>query len=106
MYDFSNLFNFLSYVAQGGNPSDLRGEVVGRDKFISHSRNIGVDTCFVKDTNKYETGIWVNDNPIVIVEEYETREEAELGHKKYIDMCSKEKFSLISVQIPEIRIYE
>ncbi len=106
MYDFSSLFNFLGYIAQGGNPSDLRGETVGRDEFYSHSRNILIDTCFTLDTHKYETGVKVNSDPCIVVEEYETREEAELGHKKYINICSKKKFNLISVQIPEVYIYE
>ncbi len=101
-----NPYDFISFLASGAAPSDIRGKVVGRDEFESCGRDILVDTCFTMDTGMYETAIRVNNDPIIIVEEYNTKEEAEKGHEKWVETCSKKSFTLDSVQIPEIRIYE
>lgn len=47
--------------------------------------NIVVDTIMtVFDTGKAETGICIDDGIWVIVEQYETPEEAKIGHEKWI----------------------
>lgn len=47
-----------------------------------------IDTCFVNDSTKdYETAIkhsFYNNNKWVIVELYDTKEEAKKGHKKWV----------------------
>lgn len=98
--------DFINFLASGADFSDIRGKVVGRDEFESCGRDILVDTCFTMDTGMYETAVCVNDDPLVVVEEYNTQGEAEKGHEKWVETCSKRSFTLDSVQIPEIRIYE
>lgn len=48
--------------------------------------NIEIDTCFADDIGKdYETGLLI-DGIWYIAEDYDTKEEAQEGHKKYIDL--------------------
>lgn len=53
-----------------------------------------IHTTYVSDTRKYETGIQnkdLNDGNWVSVEEYETKKEAEEGHKSWIKAVLKQK---------------
>uniref|UniRef100_A0A6M3IJR3 Uncharacterized protein n=1 Tax=viral metagenome TaxID=1070528 RepID=A0A6M3IJR3_9ZZZZ len=60
-----------------------------------------IDTCAVTDTDaNYETGIqspFYNNNSWVIVEEYDTLEEAKIGHKKWCDAMAKKPKQLVDV---------
>lgn len=63
-----------------------------------------VDTCYAPDNECYETGIecsWINNGDWVIVDEYETKEEAEKGHKKWVEQMGKRPKKLYSVQSEE-----
>jgi len=54
------------------------------DAFRDAWNNIIVDTVVAYDTNMWETGIMVEGNGWVIVEQYEDREEAKKGHAKWV----------------------
>ncbi len=57
--------------------------------------NTIVDTCRVSDGNKlYETGVQCpryNNGSWVIVEAYDTKEEAQTGHNKWVEIMSAAK---------------
>lgn len=44
-----------------------------------------IDTCFCTDTEQWETGIKPKDSPWVIVEQYEGRIPAMVGHNKWVN---------------------
>lgn len=53
-----------------------------------------VSTVFATDTGFYETGVAhpsYNDGAIIIVEEYDSKEAAENGHKKWIEKMTAKK---------------
>jgi hypothetical protein len=54
-----------------------------------------IDTCAVSDSDHpFETGIVspdYNDGKWVIVEEYDSKELAEIGHKKWVDLFTNNK---------------
>lgn len=53
-----------------------------------------IDTVYANDTELYETGIKFKNNKWIIVEEYETKEQALKGHKKWTKaMNKKPKFA-------------
>ena len=47
--------------------------------------DIIISTMFAEDINKYETGIKNKNQDWDIIEYYNTKEEAELGHNKYVE---------------------
>jgi len=53
------------------------------------NNGIVVDTCCAFDTGKWETGIERNGDSWIIVEQYEDKEEAITGHKKWIEKMKK-----------------
>lgn len=57
------------------------------------SDDLNIDTCAVSDSDKpYETGIQhplYNEGKWVIVELYDTKEEAEVGHDKWVKIMTK-----------------
>jgi len=60
-----------------------------------------IDTSAVVDTmGNYETGVcspFYNDNNWIIVEEYDTLDEAKKGHKKWCDAMAKKPKQLVDV---------
>lgn len=84
----------------------IRGEAIGQDKFNNGKARIFIDTCFTNGTNKYETAIKINDDEIVIVEKYDTPQEAKIGHKNWVNTCKQKSFHFYSVQTGEMYIYE
>ena len=63
--------------------------------------NYTIDTCFCNDTNKYETAIKKFDNAWVIVEEYDTKEQSQEGHKKWVEFAKTEPTKAYSIQFRE-----
>lgn len=61
-----------------------------KERVVDHYEqdNLTIDTCFISDSSKdYETGIQhpkYNNGKWVIVELYDTRDEAVAGHKKWV----------------------
>jgi hypothetical protein len=77
---YSDNMNIITaiYTAEQSRKEALTDEVNG---FI-------IDTCFTYDTNKYETGITRDNDKWFIVEYYETKELAEIGHRNWVKKCS------------------
>lgn len=57
------------------------------DRFNDEIDNINIDTVCAFDTNTWETGI--KRGEWIIVEQYITRELAEIGHKKWVAKIKK-----------------
>ncbi len=57
-----------------------------------------IDTCDTVDFG-WETAIWYKDNDMVIVERYEDKSNAEIGHKKWVEFCKTNPKSVWSVQL-------
>ena len=60
----------------------LRGETIGRDQVDGYT----IDTCYCTDTQMYETAIVRKG--VVVVEQYETEEEAHIGHMSWYQFIS------------------
>jgi len=60
------------------------------DKFNDTVKKYMVDTCYTPDTEKWETGVKVK-GTWVIVDKYENRNKAKLGHIKWVKECKKTK---------------
>ena len=59
---------------------------------VSYVNNASIDTCYVKETKKYETGIShpaFNEWHWVIVEEYDDEITAKAGHEKWVKTFEK-----------------
>jgi hypothetical protein len=79
MFDFFNFFSMAD---------DYEDRKVARYE----SGEIIVSTAFTTDTEKYETAIShpkYNDGLFVIVEEYDERESAEMGHEKWVGVATR-----------------
>lgn len=75
------MFNYLNLLSILGTHEERK---VANDTV----NNIEIDTCFANDIGKdYETGLLIN-GIWYIAEDYNTKKEAEDGHKKYIDLIS------------------
>jgi hypothetical protein len=58
-----------------------------------------VDTCFTSDAG-FETAIWKeNGEPMVIVERYEDKDQAQVGHEKWCEFCKGNPTEVYSVQL-------
>lgn len=101
--DMESMFNFLQLFL---NDEPIRGENIGTDRFHNGSAYIFVDTCLTNDTGRYETAIQINGGEIVIVEDYEDRYDAKMGHKRWVNTGKQNKFSFHSIQTGEMYIYE
>lgn len=63
-----------------------------------------VDTCFASDTGYYETGILYegfNNGNWIIVDEYESRKQSAIGHKKWIKHLKQNPEELTDIHIDE-----
>ena len=61
-----------------------------------------IDTVYANDTGLYETAIKFKDNNWIIVEEYKTKKQALVGHKKWVNEMDKKPKSVYSVQLCEM----
>lgn len=69
-----------------------RGDVIGNDVFELDELIYEIDTCFVHDYGKYETAIELSGIlEWVIVEHYNTAEEAKAGHDKWVLECLRNR---------------
>ena len=60
--------------------------------------NYTVDTCYTVDQG-WETAVWKDDHPMIIVARYETREQAKAGHEDWCAACRLNPTSAWSVQL-------
>jgi len=88
MFDFleiKKMFDFL----------EMNGTWEERSVARYENGEITVDTCAVTDSTKpFETGIQhpsYNDGEWIIVEEYDTKEQAERGHKKWVKILTSDE---------------
>ena len=84
-----NLMSLLFGIACNNHDADL----VGRGQVADYT----IDTCLTADQG-YETAVWLADHDMVIVARYATREEAVLGHCKWVNRCKSHPSSAYSVQ--------
>ncbi len=81
-----DIMNFLNSII-------LRPKQYNEASYLSSDvNNASIDTCYVKETNKYETGIShpaFNEWHWVIVEEYDDEITAKAGHEKWIKTFEK-----------------
>ena len=63
-----------------------------------------VDTCYTVDCG-WETAVWKNNNPMIIVARYNTKEEAEQGHEDWCAVCLNNPVSAWSVQTEEYETF-
>ena len=86
------LLNGFGGMLYGGENSK-ENRLVGR--YGKDNDNLIIDTCYTSDTGLYETGIidhrYINGEHWLIVDEYETKKEAQLGHKKWTKVLKSEK---------------
>lgn len=62
-----------------------------------------IDTVLASDTDKWETGISINGESWVIVEQYSDKNEAEKGHKKYVAEIKKGKKDFKDINIWDLK---
>jgi hypothetical protein len=81
--------NFLKELSNGlPSLEDSRSDVL-RDEFTKNGIDIVIDTCCAFDTKVWETGIDQNDNGFKIAEQYDSKKQALIGHKKWINELMK-----------------
>ena len=95
-----DIFNYLG---------SIESKPVGRDEVSDINVDYIVDTCWVNDIDAYETAIEVRFKdgkevlPWVVVEYYSTEEEAQLGHKTWVEYVEDESPTFfVSVQNKKI----
>ena len=82
-----------------GGPDAVKGrDDVFNDKFES----IVVDTVCPFDTGVWETGVDRDDAGFQIVEQYESRDKAEVGHKVWVARLKADR----NVVLPDIVVWE
>lgn len=87
----TGMLNFLC--SQAKSLSDPQG-AFERNRATATKTELGditIDTCCPSDTNTYETGIqrMSIEGKWIIVEQYEDKEQAELGHKKWVNIMEE-----------------
>ena len=72
------------------------------DKFNNRDGNWVVDTCMGFDTGLWETGISQNnENTWTIVEQYDDRREAEIGHAKWTELMKADP----DIELEDINVW-
>ena len=71
------------------NVLESRDNSFRKDAFTDEFNSITVDTCKAFDTDTWETGIKRGSNRWVIVEQYDDRDGAIKGHKKWVKLLKK-----------------
>ena len=87
-----DIFTLLGGIA--GCMGGYSGEKIGCETVGNYT----VDTCDTCDCG-FETAIWKNSNPMVIVERYADSDDAAIGHKKWIEFCKDNPVSVYSAQL-------
>lgn len=90
--DGTNMTNeeFARAIAEALN--SIEENVIGNDTFEVNGFIYEIDTCFVHDYGKYETAIGFSGIlEWVIVEHYNTAEEAKAGHDKWVLDCFRNR---------------
>jgi len=74
-----------------------------RDVFRDEFNNIVVDTCCAPDTGMWETGISKEKGRnFIIVEQYENREKAKIGHQRWVKKMKKNP----DLELKDIRVWD
>lgn len=79
------------------------------ERFNTETKNFIVDTVEAPDTGCWETGIssvGFDNAEWIIVEEYETKKEAKVGHNKWVKYMESNPKKLHSIQIDETYKFE
>jgi len=66
----------------------------GRDDVFNtelYEGDIIIDTCCAFDTHTWETGICKKNGHFIIVEQYNNRNEAVIGHNKWVEKMTQDK---------------
>lgn len=96
-YEF-DIFNLM-----GGMTSNIFGaEDRRKNALTKETKEFTVDTCLAGDTGCWETGICsdkFNHGEWVIVDEYETRKKAKVGHEKWIKHMKTNPKELTDIHI-------
>ena len=71
-----------------------RSEVIGRDTVNDYT----IDTCYTIDQG-WETAVWKGSNPMIVVDRYASKEDAQKGHENWCEACRLNPFSAWSVQM-------
>ena len=71
-----------------------RSEVIGRDTINDYT----IDTCYTIDQG-WETAVWKGSNPMIIVDCYASKEDAQKGHENWCEACKLNPPSAWSVQM-------
>ena len=71
-----------------------RGEVVGKDTINDYT----IDTSYTIDQG-WETAVWKGSNPMIIVDRYASKEDAQKGHENWCEACKLNPSSAWSVQM-------
>ena len=81
----------------------------GNEEKVGHSivGNYEVSTCYTVDQG-YETAIWKTGNSwdMIIVQRYETKDEAIEGHSLWIEYCKLNPLGAYSVQTEHAEIFK
>ena len=71
-----------------------RSEVIGCDTVNDYT----IDTCYTIDQG-WETAVWKGSNPMIIVDRYASKEDAQKGHENQREICKLNPSSAWSVQM-------
>lgn len=71
-----------------------RSEVIGHDTVNDYT----IDTCYTIDQG-WETAVWKGNNPMIIVDRYASKEDAQEGHENWCEACKLNPSSAWSVQM-------
>lgn len=99
---FEELFGFIECEMNG---IPLRGDIIGTDTVNNGTYSFTVDTCFVNDVEAYETAVKANDEDWIVVERYNSPEEAKAGHEKWMLQCRRPQPMFHSIQDKNFYIY-
>ena len=86
-----NIYSMLFRLMMG---EDNRSEVIGRDVVGDYT----IDTCYTIDQG-WETAVWKGSNPMIIVDHYASKEDAQKGHENWCEACKLNPSSAWSVQM-------
>ena len=82
--EINPLEGLISTMEQAKNLS-MGGTVLGRDDVLRNEEGYIVDTCVAFDTGTWETGIKPEGASWTIVEQYNDRPDAVIGHAKWVE---------------------
>lgn len=79
----------LSFIMEEMASGNAKTKENRKDVFNITVGDTEIDTCVAGDTDQWETGIAQHKGNWVIVEQYEDRDKAQKGHKKWIKTLTK-----------------